>query len=111
MQESCNQLIAMKFFRVHINGLLERCGAQLQIQPYDHVLRDDERRSAAFQAVVEYIARNPERKGIVPTDKFHNYEFTDCLVPGYPDVKLFQPGFWDLFDRICSRLRHEGLWN
>lgn len=81
----------------------------LQEQPYDHVLRDDERQPAALQAVAEYIARNPERKQLVAVDAFREYEFSGCLVPGYPDLNPFQPGYWDLLDRICSKLRKQGL--
>ena len=107
--DSADQRVAMKFLRGQLNSVLETRHARLQEQAYDHVLRDDERLPAALQAVVEYIARNPERKELVPRDAFREYAYTGCLIPGYPDLKPFQPGFWDLFDRIYSKLRHQGL--
>ena len=99
----------MKFLRKPLNQVLEKLGAELQKQPYDHVLRDNERQPIAFQNVVEYIARNPERKQLVPPDRFRDYPYSGCLLPGYPDLTPFQPDFWELFDTLCSQLRHEGL--
>jgi hypothetical protein len=98
-----------KFFRSHVNPILEQHGARFQQQPYDHVLREQERERSAFETVVEYIARNPERAGLVPLDGFRDYEFTGCLIPGYPDLNLWQHGFWDLFWRIYDRLSRNGL--
>ena len=106
---SADQRLAMKFLRKQLNVVLEKLGAQLQKQPFDHVLREDERQPVAFQNVVEYIARNPERKQLVPLDGFREYPYTGCLLPGYPDLSPFQPDFWDVFDTLCSHLRREGL--
>jgi hypothetical protein len=64
---------------------LEKLNSHFQVEAFDHVLQDDERQETAFEAVAEYIARNPERRGLVPTDGFAQYKFTGCLVPGYPD--------------------------
>ena len=107
--DSADQRLAMKFLRGQLHHILEKFRVQFQDQPYDHVLRDDERQPVAFQKVVEYIARNPERKQLVPVDGYREYAYTGCLVPGYPDLNPFQPDFWDLFDRIYSKLRHRGL--
>ena len=107
--DSADQRLAMKFLRGQLHPILEKLHVQFQDQPYDHVLRDDERQPVALQNVVEYIARNPERKQLVPLDGYREYAYTGCLVPGYPDVKPFQPDFWDLFDRLYSKLRHQGL--
>lgn len=107
--DSADQRPAMKFLRRQLRPVLERLHVQLQNQPYDHVLREDERQLTALQNVVEYIARNPERKQLVPLDGFREYAYTGCLVPGYPDLKPFQPDFWSLFERLCSKLRQQGL--
>ena len=107
--DSADQRVAMKFFRGQLNTVLDQQHLRLQQQPFDHVLRDEELQPAALQAVVEYIARNPERKQLVPVDGFQAYEFSGCLVPGYPDLNPLHPGYWDLLDRICSKLRKEGL--
>ena len=55
---------------------LSKLGFDLQHQPHDHVLREDERQETEFENVVEYIARNPERKGLVPIDGFRDYKYT-----------------------------------
>jgi putative transposase len=109
LAETCNQLSAMKHFRKTTNESLERLGFRLQDQAYEHVLRDDEKRETEFRAVVEYIARNPERANLIPPDEFASYEYSGCVLPGYPELRLFENEFWDKFDRIISFLRKEGL--
>jgi REP element-mobilizing transposase RayT len=109
LAEGSDQRNAMKYFRRQLNPVLEKLGAALQKQPYDHVLRPDERQPTAFAAVVEYIARNPERAGLVGLDQFREYSFTNCLLPGYPEVTLWQTDFWERFDRIASSLRKQGF--
>ena len=104
-----DQLNAMKFFRQQFSPVLETQNARLQAQPFDHVLKEDERERSAFETVVEYIARNPERKCLVGPDQFSKYPYTGCLIPGYPDVKVFQPDYWDLFWRLHSKLQTSGL--
>src|SRR5438552_797240 len=88
--DGSDQRNAVKFFRAQLNPLLEKLGARFQEQPYDHVLKDEDRERTSFENVVEYIARNPERAGLVPTDGFHQYPYTGCLVPGYPDLNPWQ---------------------
>jgi REP element-mobilizing transposase RayT len=107
--ESCDQRNAARFFRRQLNIPLARLGVQLQDQPYDHVLRDDERQEAAFEAVAEYIARNPERAKLVAADGFRDYKQTGCLVPGYPDLSPWQSRYWERFWRLYSRLCRNGL--
>ena len=82
---------------------------ELQRQPYDHVLREEERQRNAFEEVADYIARNPERAKLVPVDGYASYKYTGCLVPGYPELKPFQPDYWDRFWRSYSYLRKNGL--
>lgn len=100
----CDQRYAARFFRQQMNVPLQRFGVELQKQPYDHVLRDDERQEAAFEAVAEYIARNPERAGLVGVERFREYEFSGCLMPGYPDLSPWQEDYWGLFWRLYSGL-------
>jgi hypothetical protein len=92
-----------------MNIPLAKLGVQLQKQPYDHVLRDDDRQPAAFEAVAEYIARNPERAGLVPVDGFRSYAYSGSLVPGYPDVSPWQDNYWTLFWKLYSRSCAHGL--
>ncbi|MEX0701432.1 MAG: hypothetical protein WD069_04990 [Planctomycetales bacterium] len=105
----CDQRLAMRYFRRHLNPVLEKLGARLQRQPYDHVLREEERERTAFEEVAEYIARNPERRGLVPPDGFATYPFTGCLIPGYPELRPFERGYWERFWRVYSHLRENGL--
>lgn len=104
IRTSCDQRNAARFFRQQMNIPLAKVGFMLQKQPYDHVLRDDERKEVGFQAVAEYIARNPERAGLVPQGSFRGYKYTGCLVPGYPDLSPWQDDYWSLFWRLYARL-------
>jgi len=107
--EESDQLLATRFFRTQLNPILEKLGARLQGQPYDHVLTEEERERAAFENVVEYVARNPERAGLVPEGKFRDYPYTGCLVPGYPELSPWQSDYWERFWRIYRHLRENGL--
>lgn len=107
--ETCNQRSAARFFRRQLNVALARLGATLQQQAYDHVLRDDERQEGAFVTVAEYIARNPERAALVPPDGFRQYPYTGCLVPGYPDLSVWQDDYWDRLWKLYARLCKHGL--
>jgi REP element-mobilizing transposase RayT len=107
--ETCDQRNAARFFRRQLNIPLEKLDVQLQKQPYDHVLCDDERQQAALEAVAEYIARNPERAGLVPVDGFRQYPYSGCLVPGFPDLSPWQDDYWTRFWSLYSRLCAHGL--
>lgn len=104
-----DQRLAAKYFRKQTNRILEDSGCRLQRQPYDHVLREEERERDAFEAVAEDIARNPERRGLVATDSFREYRYTDCVVPGYPELNPWMDGYWERFWRTYSWLRKNGL--
>ena len=105
----CDQRTAMRYFRKQLTPVLEKLETRFQLQPYDHVLRGEERDHAAFEEVAEYIARNPERRGLVPPDGFAEYSYTGRLVPGYPELKPFEEGYWDRFWRTYSHLMKNGL--
>lgn len=102
--DTSDQKLAVKHLRTRLNHSLSVIGFELQDQAYDHVLQDDERQEKAFMDVCEYIARNPERSGLVATDGYQVYPYTGCLVPGYPELKPFASDFWMRFDRIVSYL-------
>jgi putative transposase len=107
--DHCDQQKAMRYFRTQLNPVLDTLEARLQLQPYDHVLREEERERTAFEEVGEYIARNPERRGLVQPDGYVQYSYTGCLVPGYPELKPFAESYWDRFWRIYSHLTANGL--
>ena len=82
MLDTADQPNAAKYFRKQLNPILAKLGVRFQQQPYDHVLREEQRERTAFETVVEYIARNPERTGLVKADGYRDYPYTGCLVPG-----------------------------
>ena len=110
IDDRTDQLKASNYFRKQLGEPLSKFGFELQHQPYDHVLRDDERIESAIENLVDYIARNPERKGLVPPDGFHCYKFTGCLIPGYLELDWRQPDYWTRFWRTYSFLRKNGLF-
>lgn len=95
LAESSDQLVAMKSFRRDLNDTLGRIDFQLQLQPYDHVLKDHELEHEAIESTAEYIARNAERKGLIDVDAYATYPFTGCLLPGAARVRLFTDKGWD----------------
>ena len=110
LHETSDQKPAMKAFRKWVNASLKRIGYSLQDQPYDHVLTDDERKEDGFRTIWNYIARNPERAGLVPVDGYDRYGFTGCLLPGFPELRPFDDGYWNDFDKVVSHLRRNGLY-
>jgi len=110
VDDRTDQLKASKYFRKQVGGPLAVLGFKFQHQPYDRVLREDEKIESAFVDLVEYIARNPERKSLVPIDCYRDYKYTGCLVPGYPELTLWQANFWPRFWRTHSFLRKNGLF-
>lgn len=105
-----DQLKATKFLRKHLNLSLGKLNCRLQHQPHDRMLRDDERLEDSFTDLVEYIARNPERAGLVAQDGFKTYKYSGCLVPGYPELSNWQDDFWPRFWRALSFSRNNGLF-
>jgi putative transposase len=120
-----DQRNGMKFFRLHLNRLLagdslqrtesampSRAGSKgrerwiLQTEPYDHVLREEERKRNTFAKVCFYILANPVRGELVKREQDWPYE--GAVVPGYPDLHPFQEGFWELFWKLYSAQRVPG---
>jgi REP element-mobilizing transposase RayT len=108
--KSSDQRLAMRHFSKSCNDSLKRIGFELQDQAYDHVFSDDERQEHEFQNVCLYIAKNPERAGLVEPDGFASYRFSGCLIPGYPQLRPFAPNYWDEFDRVISYIKREGIF-
>ena len=108
--DGSDQLLAMKHFRKSINESLHRIDFELQDQAFDHVLKDVEKSDRSFHDVCNYVARNPERAGLVEHEAYAKYKFSGCLVPGYPQLRPFEESFWNEFDRTISYLRKEGLF-
>ncbi len=110
LRSGSNQLLAMKHLRKSLNATIHQIKIELQDQAYDHVLQGEEKRWDEVVSLCNYIARNPERAGLVAIDAYAEYPFTGCLVPGYPSLRPFDESFWDEFDRMVSFLKREGLF-
>ncbi|MBX7105349.1 MAG: hypothetical protein K1X57_14795 [Gemmataceae bacterium] len=105
----CDQRKAARYFRKHLNALLDPFGFRLQDQGYDRVLRGDEGTRSAIEEVFEYIARNPVRSGIVAEEDVWRYPFTGCLLPGYPELRVGDADFWERAWRILTYVQANGL--
>ncbi|MFG0254883.1 MAG: hypothetical protein ACF787_07270, partial [Rhodopirellula sp. JB053] len=62
-----------------------------------------------FAEVCDYIARNPERAGLVADDDYASYPYSGCLVPGYPELEPFAGDYWTRYWRTYSYLAKNGL--
>ena len=71
--------------------------------------RDKERIQTEFENVCEYIARNPERAGLVEQDGYASYKYIGCLLPGYPEFEPTMDDYWPRYWRTYSYLRREGI--
>ena len=105
LTETTDQRVAMKRFRKQTNDCLKRIGFAFELQPYDHVLKHQELERDALESVIEYIARNPERAELVGMEQFAAYPFTGCLIPGYPQMRLFETDSWERLWRTVSFLK------
>ena len=108
ISDQADQRLAIRHLLTSANESLGRIGFGVQTEPYDHVLRDDERKEEAFVGLCDYVARNPERRRIVPIDGYASYSYTGCLVPGYPELRPFAMDYWTRFWRVRSYLVRRG---
>jgi putative transposase len=107
--DESDQLLATRYFRRQLNPILQKLGVRFQREGHDHVLKEDERAGTAYENVFEYIARNPERMGLVKENSFREYPYTGCLMPGYPELKIWENDFHERFWRIYAHLQGHGL--
>ncbi len=80
----------------------------LQKQPYDHVLRQQERSDDAVRGMAHYILQNPVRADLAP--QAEDWPFLGAMVTGYPTLHPLDGGFWELFWRLRTKLtdQHRG---
>jgi len=104
-----DQKLAMRHLRNRFNQTLSRIGFELQDQPFDNVLQEDELQEEAFKSTCEYIARNPERAALVAMDDYARYPYSGCLIPGYPELRPFAADFWTRFERSVAYIRKSGV--
>jgi putative transposase len=100
VREEADLYLAARFLRKHLEPALTV--GTLQKQGYDHVLREEEREQEAFAGICHYILQNPVRAGLAR--EAAEYAFSGSVIPGYPDLRIYEAGYWDLYWRICHRL-------
>ena len=88
----------MRFFRTETAPLLNPM--EWQRQPFDHVLKENERKRGAFATVCHYVFENPVRKGMA--ERWQKYLYSGAMIPGYPSLNPRQADFWEIFWRIYS---------
>jgi putative transposase len=93
-----DQRTFMRFLRQHTNTILTETAHRWQPQAHDHVLRADERDNHSFEQLVHYITHNPVRAGLVTTPQA--WPHTGTVIPGYPELTLWNPDFWDRYWRL-----------
>jgi putative transposase len=102
-----DQLNGMSFLRTYLEPAL--APAKFQPQPQDEVLREEQRKKAAFAKVCFYIAANPVRADLMP--ETGQWPYTGCVIPGYPKLNPAQDDFWSKFWRLYAKLRQPDAGN
>ena len=102
LRSDADQRNGMTFLRTHLKPLL--LPQRLQPQPYDHVLREEERKRDAFAKICFYILDNPVRAKL--TDEPWAWAFSGAVVPGYPAfhplAEDFWPKFWKIYETVLQ---------
>ncbi|MDB6117551.1 MAG: hypothetical protein JWO08_1332 [Verrucomicrobiaceae bacterium] len=93
-----DQMLFVRFVRRHLNPLLLQAGVEGQKQPYDHVLRKDDRDRYGVESVAGYIAENPVKAGLVTLRQ--EWPFTGSVLPGYPELHPHMKDYWFRYWRI-----------
>lgn len=96
LRRDTDQRNGMKFLREHLGPALRP--HRFQHLPYDHVLREHERRRNAFARVCHYILENPFRAGL--RQRGQAWPHCGACIPGYPTLHPAQSEFWPRFWRI-----------
>jgi hypothetical protein len=79
----------------------------LALQAHDHVLTEEERGREEFETVRGYVLQNPVRGKLV--ESWRDWEYSGCLVVGYPDLDPREEDFHERFWRIYyQRLEEAG---
>jgi REP element-mobilizing transposase RayT len=99
LKSESDQLNGMSFLRRHLAPAL--VPFRFQHQPFDHVLRDDERRRNAFAAICCYILGNPVEAKLAPVPE--EWRYAGAVVPGYPTLHPLAKGFWPLFWKLYGQ--------
>lgn len=99
-----DQATAIAFLRKHSNALLKP--RRWQREAYDRVLREDERKQRAFDALCNYVLMNPVRAGVV--EAWQDYPYSGAVVVGYPELHPRLSDYWERFWKVYARLIEAG---
>ncbi|MEM1442749.1 MAG: hypothetical protein AAGF67_10435 [Verrucomicrobiota bacterium] len=99
-ESGSDQRTAVEFLRKHLRPFVHPF--EFQHQAYDHVLRDSERVRDVFQATANYVLENPVRSKLCKSPR--DWPYATAVIPGYPDLNLWDENYWDLFWRLYHRL-------
>lgn len=104
ISDASDQKKAAKFFREHVNHLLDRSrkDTRFQKQAYDHVLRQSEKGADAVREMAWYIQQNSVRAGLVK--EATEWPHLGCMIAGYPTLHPLDVGYWEKFWRIRAAL-------
>jgi REP element-mobilizing transposase RayT len=101
LRESSDQRRGMSFFRTYLNRLI--APIELNHQPFDHLLKIEEREQNAFARMCSYILENPSRSGLVSNTS--EWAFSGAVVSGYPELNPLEARYWPLFWRLYYGFR------
>ena len=107
LRADSDQKNGMAFLRTYLEPLLSP--HQFQPQPYDRVLREEDRKRDAFAKVCFYILDNPVRAGLVTEPAA--WLFCGAVMPGYPKLHPLEDGFWKKFWKIFEQAREPEAGN
>jgi REP element-mobilizing transposase RayT len=107
LRRDSDQANGMAFLRTHLEPFLKP--ARFQPQPQDNVLREEERKRAAFARVCFYISANPARAGLMKENDF--WQYTRCILLGYPKSDPADADFWPKFWKIYAAIKQEDAGN
>jgi REP element-mobilizing transposase RayT len=97
-----DQMAAVRWMRREWNQIL--APLDLQHQPFDDVLKEEDRQRDAFANVAGYILRNPERASLVA--QWEDWPYSGAIFPGYPKLDPRKVHFWqDLWKAHHKHLR------
>jgi REP element-mobilizing transposase RayT len=99
-RDDSDAYLAASFLRKYTRR--EILPARYQKQAYDHVLIENELNRDSFEGVCHYILENPVRAKICELAR--EYPFSGSLIPGYPDLRIHEEGYWELFWKLVNRL-------
>lgn len=98
-----DQKNAARFFRRHVNTLLDQslAGTRFQQQAYDRVLRQSDTGPDAVRELAYYIQDNPVRAKWV--QRSQDWPYLGSMIPGYPTLHPLDDDFWTRFWKIRSQ--------